>query len=195
VAVHTSGAAPLVWIPVDVLRKILEGLVRNAVEYTPDGSAIRISVGREKDNALLEVRDWGVGIAPEKQQLILEQYFVPYDPVNYSSRQPYDFDAGGKGFDLIRMTIFSERYHFKLNLQSEPCRHLNTPDASCPGDRRQCGFAGSGPACLDSGGTTVTLRFPPPEQARDLIRKDQIRRRTRVSAMDNAIQRSDPHAK
>ena len=192
--IHTSRA-PSIWIPPEVLTKILEGLVRNAIENTPDGSAIHISVKKEKEGALLEVRDYGVGMSPEKLQLIQEQYFVPYDPLHYSSRQPFDFDAGGKGFDLIRMTIFSERYHFKLNLHSTPCAYLSETNSSCPGKIRACDRAGGDQACRDSGGTLVTLRFLPLEQARDLMHKDPNSSRTKPPTRDDSTKRSDSHAK
>ena len=65
-----------------------------------------------------------MGISEENQRLIFENYFTAYETSQYASRKPYDFNAGGKGFDLIRTRIFSERYHFKLLMSSKRCPHL-----------------------------------------------------------------------
>jgi PAS domain S-box-containing protein len=155
-----------VWIPGDVLAKIVEGLVRNAVENTPDGGQVRLWVGTGKDGPELEVRDYGVGISPEKQRLIFEKFFVSDDPLNYSSKNPYDFKAGGKGFDLIRMIIFSERYHFKLKMKSRRCRFLTHAEDQCPGRVDRCPAALDRKECLDSGGTAMQVCFLPADKAR-----------------------------
>ena len=97
---------PAIWIPADVLDKIVEGLVRNAVENTPDGGRIIVAVREGKIGPELEINDNGVGITAENQRLIFDNYFTAYETMQYSSRKPYDFGAGGKGFDLLRMRIF-----------------------------------------------------------------------------------------
>jgi PAS domain S-box-containing protein len=157
-------AVPDIWIPVDVLDKIVEGLVRNAVENTPDGGRIILSVREGKIGPELEVDDNGIGISEENQGLIFENYFTAYDTMQYSTRKPYDFGAGGKGFDLLRMRIFSERYDFKLNMRSTRCRLLSDEANTCPGDIEACVRAGQGKDCPESGGTTVTVQFYPADR-------------------------------
>jgi signal transduction histidine kinase len=155
------SAVPAIWIPPDVLDKIVEGLVRNAVENTPDDGRIVISVKNGEIGPELEIEDTGIGISEENQRLIFENYFTAYDTMQYSSRNPYDFGAGGKGFDLLRMIIFSERYHFKLNLKSQRCRLLSRESDSCAGNIEDCVYSPQLENCRDSGGTTVTVRFYP----------------------------------
>lgn len=154
----------LIWIPPDVLGKILEGLVRNAVENTPDGGQIRVSVKKGKNGPELLVKDTGIGISEENQRLIFENYFTAYETMQYSSRNPYDFGAGGKGFDLLRMRIFSERYDFKLKMKSQRCRLLPDGTEACAGYIENCVHSGQAEDCLDSGGTTVTVQFQPAER-------------------------------
>ncbi|MFZ0134245.1 MAG: PAS domain S-box protein [Desulfobacterales bacterium] len=157
----TFEEAGTVWIPGGVLSKIAEGLIRNAVENTPDGSRIEIAVRRGPAGPEFEVKDCGVGLSAEDQRLIFENYFTAAEALQYSTRQPYDFDAGGRGFDLLRMKIFSERYHFKLTMLSERCRHLADGSHRCPGSAEGCGFCRSAADCRESGGTTVRVVFPP----------------------------------
>jgi len=153
-------STPPVWIPAEVLSKVVEGLVRNAVENTPDGGRITVSVRRGEKGPELVVEDNGIGISRENQRLIFENYFTAYEPMHYSTRQPYDFMAGGKGFDLLRMRIFSERYDFRLHMRSQRCRLLQGGEENCPGDIDKCPHCLQGDDCHESGGTTVTVSFP-----------------------------------
>ncbi|MFZ0241315.1 MAG: PAS domain S-box protein [Desulfobacterales bacterium] len=161
----TLEEAGSVWIPGAVLSKIAEGLIRNAVENTPDGSRIEIAVRRGPAGPEFEVKDSGVGLSAEDQRLIFENYFTAAEALQYSTRRPYDFDAGGRGFDLLRMKIFSERYHFKLSMHSERCRHLADGRHRCPGSAEGCGFCRSAADCRATGGTTVRVVFPPAAEA------------------------------
>ena len=150
-----------IWIPADVLTKTVEGIIRNAVENTPDGSRIEITVRNREKGPELSVKDHGVGMTAEKQRLVFQNHFVTYNTQQYSTRKPYDFNAGGKGFDLLRMKIFSERYHFALNAASERCRFIPLDSDVCPGNVKNCIHCKSDKDCLGSGGTTITIQFAP----------------------------------
>ena len=155
---------PAIWIPQEVLSKVVEGLIRNAIENTPDNGEITVSVRSGEIGPELEIKDTGIGISEENQQLLFENYFTAYDPMQYSSRKPYDFGAGGKGFDLLRMRIFSERYHFGLKLNSNRCEILSRNAVDCPGNTEACDQVKGTEDCLDSGGTTATVQFYPADR-------------------------------
>jgi hypothetical protein len=93
--------------------------------------------------------------------LIFENYFTVYETMQYSSRNPYDFNAGGKGFDLLRMKIFSERYNFKIQLNSKRCRHIPHDKDMCLGDVDECHYGQKTGQCPDNCGTSVTVQFFP----------------------------------
>lgn len=158
------SAVPAIWIPADVLEKIIEGLVRNAIENTPDSGQIVVSVRSGERGPELEVKDTGVGISKENQRLIFENYFTAYDTMQYSSRKPYDFGAGGKGFDLLRMRIFSERYNFQLKMSSRRCGLLPRDSNFCSGKIEDCTHSRQKEDCRTSGGTTVTVQFLPADR-------------------------------
>jgi PAS domain S-box-containing protein len=153
-----------IYIPADVLGKVVEGLVRNAVENTPDGGNISVKVRKGEIGPELEVKDSGIGISQENLRLIFENYFTSYDTMKYSTRQPYDFKAGGKGFDLLRMRIFSERYNFRINMTSQPCHLVDAEGRECPGNIADCVPDVNQKDCRNSGGTTVTVQFYPAER-------------------------------
>jgi PAS domain S-box-containing protein len=159
-----ASEAAAIYIPPDVLGKVVEGLVRNAVENTPDGANISVKVRKGEIGPEFEVKDSGIGISEENLRLIFENYFTSYDTMQYSTRQPYDFKAGGKGFDLLRMKIFSERYNFRIKMTSRPCHLIDAEGLECPGNVADCVPEDDAQDCRNSGGTTVTVQFYPAER-------------------------------
>jgi len=152
--------APDICVPSDVLRKVVEGLVRNAVEATPDDGRVEIIVQSKGDGTQLVVRDCGIGITEDNQHRIFEGFFTTQETMSYSSKRPFDFNAGGKGADLLRMKIFAERYDFRIEMTSSRCPHLPKDRDACPGAVSRCTFVGGPEDCCRSGGTTFTVFFP-----------------------------------
>ncbi|TET94901.1 MAG: GAF domain-containing protein, partial [Desulfobacteraceae bacterium] len=158
-----SNLAPTrpIYVPLDPLQKVIDGLIKNAIENTPDEGKIEVVVQKKGKGSELEVRDYGVGIIEEAQRRIFEGFFATQDAMAYSSKRPYDFNAGGKGADLLRMKIFSERYNFKIDMTSSRCRFIPKESDICPGRISICTFCTNKEDCHHSGGTTFSLYFPP----------------------------------
>ena len=97
--------------------------------------------------------------------LIFDDYFIAYEPMQYSTRKPYDFNAGGKGFDLLRITIFSERYGFDTKMISHRCNYIPSDSDICPGIIDGCDHCSIHADCEASGGTSMQIRFMPANQA------------------------------
>lgn len=147
-------------IPDAIFEKIVDGLIRNAIENTPDEGCVTVSVFEKGDVVQVSVKDEGVGIKKGHQVRIFEGFFPTQKMTEYSTRKPFDFNAGGKGADLLRMKIFSEAYGFTLEMKSIRCSLLEDKGSRCPGRISRC-TASTGPvACKDSGGTEFILRFP-----------------------------------
>ncbi len=153
--------APPVFVPPDVLEKVATGLVKNAVENTPDEGKVEVYVQKRGKGAELVVKDYGVGITEENQRRIFEGFFMTQDTMDYSSKRPFDFNAGGKGADLLRMKIFSERYNFKIEMSSTRCKFIPNDTDICPGKISKCRFCDDRQDCFASGGTTFRIYFPP----------------------------------
>jgi len=151
---------PPICIPVDPLRKLLVGLVKNAIENTPDEGKIEIHIRKKGKGVELVVRDYGVGITTENQRRIFEGFFVTQETMNYSTKRAFDFNAGGKGADLLRMKIFSERYDFKIDMTSSRCWYIPLDQDICPGNILKCDFCKEKKDCYVSGGTAFTVFFP-----------------------------------
>jgi PAS domain S-box-containing protein len=157
---------PSIFIPPDVLHKVIDGLIKNAVENTPDEGKIEVLVQKKGEGALLIVRDYGVGIPEDARKRIFEGFFSTRDTMAYSSKRPFDFNAGGKGADLLRMKIFSERYHFQIDMASTRCKHLPKETDVCPGRISECPYCSTLGDCHKTGGTIFTLYFPPADEGK-----------------------------
>lgn len=141
------------------LEKVCSGILRNAVENTPDQGRIEVTSKIEGDQMVLRFRDFGTGITAENQRLVLTGFFHTQDTNQYSTKAPYDFNAGGSGADLLRAKVFSERYGFEIDFESTRCSYIPEDVDECPGRISFCQFIGNRSDCLVSG-TTFSIRIP-----------------------------------
>jgi len=156
-AEDTSGA----WVLMEptILREVIDGLIRNAIENTPDGGFVTVRLEEKDEAVLIHVTDCGVGISEENQRYIFDGLFHTKETERYASRKPYDFDAGGKGLDLLRMKAYAGRFGFGLSVKSTRCRYLQGESDVCAGDISRCPFCKTDQDCVESGGTTFTVSF------------------------------------
>ena len=56
----------------DRFQRVLENLINNAVKYSPDGGTVELSISTRGDQAVVRVRDYGIGISPEALPRIFE---------------------------------------------------------------------------------------------------------------------------
>ena len=76
----------------ELLHRAIENIVRNAIRYSPSGSAVEASIVVEGKRNVLTVRDWGPGV-PEDQ---LPKIFDPFFRVDESR----EASSGGVGLGL-----------------------------------------------------------------------------------------------
>ncbi|HYM80124.1 MAG TPA: chemotaxis protein CheB [Candidatus Limnocylindria bacterium] len=56
------------------LAQVVGNLLNNACKFTSQGGRIRLTVEREGDQAVIQVRDTGIGIAPDQLRLIFDMF-------------------------------------------------------------------------------------------------------------------------
>jgi signal transduction histidine kinase len=66
---------PLLRGDLDLLRRVLQNLVDNALRHSVAGQAVRIEAEATADGVLLRVRDQGSGIPPELRERVFDKYF------------------------------------------------------------------------------------------------------------------------
>lgn len=144
----------------NILTKVFRGLLKNAIENTPDEGKIEISTRSSEKGIRVDFRDYGVGITPENQKMIFGGFFHTQDTDLYSSKRPYEFNAGGSGADLLRTKTFSERYDFSVDFDSTRCKFIPQDSDICPGLISQCQSISERFECFTSGGSLFSVRFP-----------------------------------
>ena len=77
---------------VELVETVLENLVENAVSFSPDGSEVRVTVTRERGQAVLTVEDQGPGIPPAMIERVFERYV--------STRPTADTASNGEHFGV-----------------------------------------------------------------------------------------------
>ena len=81
------------------LEQVFMNLLHNAIKYTPAGGEIRVNSWRDDGDALVSIRDTGIGLAPEMQAGVFDLFVQgPHSP----DRAP----AGlGLGLTLVRRLV------------------------------------------------------------------------------------------
>lgn len=143
-----------------VFSKVCGGLLKNAIENTPDEGSVEIVAKSNQDGVVIEFRDHGVGITEDNQSMIFSGFFPTQPTAAYSSKKPYDFNAGGAGVDLLRIKTFSDKLNFRVEFESQRCPALLGTGQTCPGRISVCPVVTRRSDCLDQGGSTFVVRFP-----------------------------------
>ncbi|MBI4965724.1 MAG: GAF domain-containing protein [Desulfomonile tiedjei] len=147
-------------IPNQVLVAIVEGLVRNAIEATPDHGTVSVTGLVKGDRYILRVKDTGIGIPEDAKEFIFEGFYPVQETEDYASRRPYSFNAGGKGMDLLRIRMFSELYGFRLSFTSQRCPLLVGSDGQPPRSVEFCQECQAPEECANNGGSEFVVDFP-----------------------------------
>ncbi len=93
-------------------KQILVNLLSNAVKFTPDGGRIDVTARREDNSAIVSVHDTGIGIAPEDEAAVFEEFRQVGR--NYTNKQE------GTGLGLALTKKFVELHGGRIWLESEP---------------------------------------------------------------------------
>lgn len=139
-----------VWISGDFVRlgQIVTNLVNNASKFTPEGGHIQVEATANRGEALIAVRDTGVGIEPQLLPRIFEMFV--------QGQRSLDRSEGGMGIGLTLARQLVELHQGRIEVQSEgpgkgavftvslPCinpvaitqTETVTPRATTPGSRR-----------------------------------------------------------
>jgi two-component system, OmpR family, phosphate regulon sensor histidine kinase PhoR len=83
---------PLVVGDRDRLAQVLTNLVRNAINYTPDGGIISVTTARAGDDVALTVADTGIGMPAEDLDHVFERF--------YRADESRSRESGGSGLGL-----------------------------------------------------------------------------------------------
>jgi two-component system phosphate regulon sensor histidine kinase PhoR len=95
----------------NAIRTIVENLMVNAIRYTPAQGQVRIRCQRARGWATLEVKDTGIGIAPEHHERVFERF--------YRVDKARSRDVGGTGLGLSIVKHLAQSFGGGVELESE----------------------------------------------------------------------------
>lgn len=105
------------------LYRLGANLIANALQYTPQGGTVIITLSSQERYAVLTVQDTGIGIAPMLQTQIFDRF---YRVDGGRSRQ-----SGGTGLGLAIAQAIAIKHKGKIQVQSEvhqgSCFQVNIP--------------------------------------------------------------------
>ncbi len=96
----------------DRLKQLLLILLENALRYTPNGGQVRVSLHRRSAEAVVEVVDSGIGIAPEDLPRVFDRF--------YRGDEARSRDAGGSGLGLAIAKWIAEAHGGAIAVASRP---------------------------------------------------------------------------
>jgi signal transduction histidine kinase/CheY-like chemotaxis protein len=113
-----------VWMSVDPIRfeQVLSNLLTNAAKYTPSGGRIELYCSTQGENLNLEVRDNGIGLAPEH----LESIFEPFRQVKAGTT------VAGLGIGLFLSKRLVEMHGGRITVASDGLGRGSTFSISLP---------------------------------------------------------------
>ena len=102
-----------VWVDADRHRmeQIVSNLLDNAAKYTPAGKGIFVATRREGDEAVLEVRDEGIGMDADLRARVFELFV--------QGRRTLDRAQGGLGIGLTLVRRLVELHGGRISAESE----------------------------------------------------------------------------
>jgi signal transduction histidine kinase len=109
--IEASPDLPQVWGDPERVRQILNNLVENAFNYTPEGGQITLRAEMAQDQVEIEVRDNGIGISLSEQARIFERF--------YRGEQALIMGVGGTGLGLAIVLNLVEMHGGRIWVNSE----------------------------------------------------------------------------
>jgi two-component system NtrC family sensor kinase len=94
------------------LTQVITNLIGNAVKYTPIGGHLNLSAREEGDFLLIQMRDDGIGIAPDDQRRIFDKFFRVH------SEATDGITGTGLGLAIVKAIV--EKHYGRVWVESEP---------------------------------------------------------------------------
>ncbi|MDD5397291.1 MAG: HAMP domain-containing sensor histidine kinase [Candidatus Moranbacteria bacterium] len=94
------------------LEKMFLNIMKNAIDYTPDGGKIEVSAKKNKDKIEVSIKDTGIGIDPEDLPHVTEAF--------YKADKVRGQENGGSGLGLSIVNEIVRNHGGTLHIESKP---------------------------------------------------------------------------
>lgn len=89
--------------------QVLENALSNAIKYSPENSPVEVTIVKEMDKVILEIKDYGLGISEEEMPFLFDSFFRSKNVENIP----------GTGLGMSIMKLFVELNHGELKVISK----------------------------------------------------------------------------
>jgi len=111
VELHVDSEVPAVRADPEALSRAVWNLLDNAVKYSPESKAVRVSVSRDAGRVAIAVRDEGVGIPQAEQAMIFQKF------IRGSSSDGRGVKGTGIGLAMVKHIV--EGHGGEMRVESE----------------------------------------------------------------------------
>jgi signal transduction histidine kinase len=128
---ETLDSLPVIVGDKDLLYKLFYHVIVNAIKYTPDGGCITVSghtihEDSEMPQVEIAVKDTGIGVDPQNQELVFEKFYQTGEVLLHSSGKT-KFKGGGPGLGLAIARGIVNAHRGQVWLESPGFDEENTP--------------------------------------------------------------------
>ena len=109
--IEMEEGLPQVYADKAKVRQVLLNLLSNSTKFTPDGGKLKIEAAREDERCRVSVIDNGIGIKPENQEKIFEEFCQIESPLTE--------EKGGTGLGLAIARQIVERHGGRIWVDSD----------------------------------------------------------------------------
>jgi signal transduction histidine kinase len=115
IALSCSNGAGVTMVEIDagMIERVLQNLVANAIEFTPEGGSVAIRIRESEDAVEISVADTGKGISPEILPYIFDRYY-------HRSARQLNAPPSGMGLGLVIVKKILELHQSSIMLETSP---------------------------------------------------------------------------
>lgn len=110
--VEVGSSAAITMGDIGLIQRVLENLVRNAIQFTPEGGEVTISVSERPNAVAVAVSDSGPGIATEDVTRIFDRFYRARDGEEARS------DSSGLGLAIVKRIL--DLHDTRIEVVSRP---------------------------------------------------------------------------
>lgn len=110
--VEVDSTATLTMGDIGLIQRVLENLVRNAIQFAPEGGEVTISIVQNPDSLSVAVSDNGPGIAEEEVPRIFDRFYRTRDGEEARS------DSSGLGLAIVKRIL--DLHNTRITVASRP---------------------------------------------------------------------------
>ncbi|MDR2913893.1 MAG: response regulator [Tannerella sp.] len=105
-----------VWFDPHLMAKVFYNLISNAIKFTGENGRIRVVVSGDEDTATVRIIDNGIGIDPEEQERIFDDFYQLHNQAG----SILNTFTSGSGIGLSIAKKYVELHHGKIQVTSSP---------------------------------------------------------------------------